>query len=174
MGAPRDEPQLLFWRHAQKTDNQHTLILWALKCSVTHLCTLTKLGCEKYFFGRVTQTDHCQGCNQHRKWPNHMYSFWNEKNLSTYTAQEDRHLTCKGIQRSHRSLAQPGFCKSFPCLVYWQEIGLKQQPWLLQEQGECWGSRVDNWGAYYQWALFSLEHKDVPPGRWLFSSALLL
>lgn len=50
-----------------------------------------------------------------------MYSFWHEKNLSTYTAQEHRHLTYKGIQRNHRSLAQPGFCKSFPGLVYWQE-----------------------------------------------------
>jgi hypothetical protein len=66
-----------------------------------------------------------------------MYSFWHEKNLSTYTAQEDKHLTFEGIQRNHRSLAQLGFCKSFLGLVYRQEIDLKQQPWLLQELGEC-------------------------------------
>jgi hypothetical protein len=48
-----------------------------------------------------------------------MYSFWHEKNLSTYTAQEHRYLTYKGIQRNHTSLAQPGFCKklSWPCIL---------------------------------------------------------
>jgi hypothetical protein len=58
-----------------------------------------------------------------------MYSFWHEKNLSTYTAQEYNETTDLWHSRD--------FAKAFFGLVYRQEIGLKQQPWLLQELGEC-------------------------------------